>query len=151
MLKFLIINTATGEFVRDTQFSSWVLDAHEAHQFISVENARAAARIIYNDFTHVGALTIQPINTVIQILDGGETIIPPWVDKYVIEIDVDGEEVVYFNTHFRSPYADHARLFDSEMEALDKAREIQREMEITTVMPVTVLVVSAETARAKFL
>lgn len=27
MLKFLIINTATGEFVRDTQFSSWVLGA----------------------------------------------------------------------------------------------------------------------------
>lgn len=149
MNKFLIINMQTGEFLANIQYVSWTTDAQNAVQFTQEENAQEFARLIYRDYHHIKELAIQHIEVKIQFREGGQTVTPPWVGKYVLEIDTPGERVLYYSTWGNTSFVEDARLFTTEIEALNKAALIKDDMVSKFGATITVVAVDAVNARTK--
>lgn len=149
MNKFLIINMRTGEFLANIQYTSWNTDVHSAVQFTQEENAYECARVIYQNYHHIEELSVQHIEVNIQFREGGQTVTPPWVGKYVMEVAIPGNPVLYYSTWGNTPFVEDARLFDTEREVLNKANYIKDEMENKLGKTITMTVVDAVTARNK--
>lgn len=149
MNKFLIINMRTGEFLANIQYVSWTADVNNAVQFTQEENAQECARVIYQNYHHIEELSVQYIEVKIQFREGGQTVTPPWVGKYVMEVAIPGESVLYYSTWGNTPFVSDARLFTTEIEGLNKANYIKDEMETKLGKAVTLTVVDAVNARNK--
>lgn len=149
MNKFLIINMRTGEFLRDIQYTSWTEDVNNAVQFTQEENAHECAWLIYQNYHHIEELAVQHIEVKIQFREGGQTVTPPWVGKYVLEVTNPVESVLYYSTWGNTPFVEDARLFTTEIEALNKARLIQDDEARKSGNTITVVAVDAVNARNK--